>query len=114
MPYQRGDCVCILRKLSGRNTFGEKRVTARAGSLGTVWLESGDGWYEVRFQRPRAIGVAGLDIHEADLAPCTEDEASMEAMQRREGAARARIVAMRKFPPARGSSTRCFMEKVTA
>ncbi|MDE6735436.1 MAG: DUF4926 domain-containing protein [Desulfovibrio sp.] len=95
MPYQRGDCVRILRKLSGRNTFGEKRVTARAGSLGTVWLESGDGWYDVEFQRPRAIGLAGLYIHETDLAPCTEDEASMEAMQRREGAARAEAAALR-------------------
>ena len=95
MPYQRGDCVRILRTLSGRNIFGGKRVTAMAGSLGRVWLESGDGWYEVRFQRPRAIGLAGLDIHEADLALCTEDEVNMEAMQRRQAKARAEAAALR-------------------
>ena len=95
MPYQRGDCVRILRKLTGGNIFGKRSVTASAGSLGRVWREEGDGWYEVEFQRPRAVNLAGLYIHEADLAPCAEDEAKLEAMQRKARQARAEAAVRR-------------------
>lgn len=44
-------------------------------------------------------GQGGLYIHEADLAPCTEDEAGMEAMQRKARAARAEAAAQRAATP---------------
>ena len=95
MPYEAGDYVRILRKVSGRNIFsGKKRITAKAGTLGRVREDAGDGLYVVDFSYTRAFpDLAGLDLNEADLAPCTEEEADSVRAQREEAAERARKAA---------------------
>lgn len=95
MPYEAGDYVRILRKVSGRNIFsGKKCITAEAGTLGRVWQDAGDGSYEVDFSYTRAFpDLAGLNVHEADLAPCTEEEANSVRAQREETAECARKAA---------------------
>ena len=91
MPYEARDYVRILRKVSGRNIFsGKKRITAKAGTLGRIWEDAGDGWYTVNFSYTRAFpDLAGLDVNEADLAPCTDEEADSVRAQREEAAERA-------------------------
>lgn len=95
MSYEAGDYVRILRKVSGRNIFsGKKCITAKAGTLGRVWQDAGDGSYEVDFSYTRAFPhLAGLNIPEADVAPCTEEEANSVRAQREEAAECARKAA---------------------
>lgn len=95
MPYEAGDYVRILRKVSGRNIFsGKKRITAKAGTLGRIWEDAGDGWYGVNFSYTKAFpDLAGLDVNVVDLAPCTEEEADSVHAQREEAAEYARKAA---------------------
>lgn len=95
MPYEAGAYVRLLRTVSGRNMFSaKKRITAKAGTLGNVWQDAGNGWYEVDFSYTKAFpDLAGLVITEADLAPCSEAEANSVRAQREAAAECARKAA---------------------
>lgn len=62
--------------------------------MGSVWQDAGNGSYEVDFSYTRAFpDLAGLIISEADLAPCSEEEANSVRAQREEAAECARKAA---------------------